>query len=252
MHFHLPKPLHGWREFAGEVGIIVIGVLIALGAEQVVENVHNRSEAKDARNKIDAEVVTDITRINQRAMAYPCVENRLAEIDGIVDSAAPDGKIQRPSWIGRPTRYAIETARWEAASQSGRVSRQPSDWQGAFGFLYTAARRYSSVSDEEQQVWSRLQALEGVDRLTDDGKLSIKADVAEARYLNFQVRQSANAIFLTAARQGLHPTSRHDPPFGVCWPMTTPTSQGRAMVAARSTVQALEQVGSRNSSVPWH
>jgi hypothetical protein len=28
--FHLPKPLHGWRQFAGEVGIIVIGVLIGL------------------------------------------------------------------------------------------------------------------------------------------------------------------------------------------------------------------------------
>jgi hypothetical protein len=25
MHFHLRKPLHGWREFAGEVGIIVLG-----------------------------------------------------------------------------------------------------------------------------------------------------------------------------------------------------------------------------------
>lgn len=37
MHFHLPKPLHGWREFAGEVGIIVIGVLIALSAEQFAE-----------------------------------------------------------------------------------------------------------------------------------------------------------------------------------------------------------------------
>ena len=37
MHFHLPKPLHGWRAFAGEVGIIVIGVLIALGAQQLVE-----------------------------------------------------------------------------------------------------------------------------------------------------------------------------------------------------------------------
>jgi hypothetical protein len=24
-HFHVPKPLHGWREFIGEVGIIVIG-----------------------------------------------------------------------------------------------------------------------------------------------------------------------------------------------------------------------------------
>ena len=32
MHFQVPKPLHGWREFAGEVGIIVVGVLIALAA----------------------------------------------------------------------------------------------------------------------------------------------------------------------------------------------------------------------------
>lgn len=27
MHFHVPKPLHGWRGFVGEVGIIVPGVL---------------------------------------------------------------------------------------------------------------------------------------------------------------------------------------------------------------------------------
>ena len=38
MRFLLPKPIHGWRMFAGEVGIIVIGVLIALGAQQVMEN----------------------------------------------------------------------------------------------------------------------------------------------------------------------------------------------------------------------
>ena len=35
MRFNLPKPLHGWREFAGEVGVIVLGVLIALGFEQI-------------------------------------------------------------------------------------------------------------------------------------------------------------------------------------------------------------------------
>ena len=37
MHVHLPKPLRGWREFIGEVGIIVIGVLIALAADQIAE-----------------------------------------------------------------------------------------------------------------------------------------------------------------------------------------------------------------------
>ena len=56
MHFHLPKPLHGWREFAGEVGIIVVGVLIALAFEQVVQSIHDRLVADQARDAIRAEV----------------------------------------------------------------------------------------------------------------------------------------------------------------------------------------------------
>jgi hypothetical protein len=44
MHVHLPKPQHGWRAFAGEVGIIVIGVLIALGVEQIASAVREPRE----------------------------------------------------------------------------------------------------------------------------------------------------------------------------------------------------------------
>jgi len=40
MHIHLPKPLHGWKEFTNEIFVIVVGVLIALGFEQVVEELH--------------------------------------------------------------------------------------------------------------------------------------------------------------------------------------------------------------------
>ena len=58
MHFHLPKPLHGWREFAGEVGIIVLGVLIALGFEQVVEDVHWRGEVREAKAALAAALMT--------------------------------------------------------------------------------------------------------------------------------------------------------------------------------------------------
>ena len=55
MHFHLPKPLHGWRAFAGEVGIIVLGVLIALGADQAVEDwvSHQGPRLEQFRNLID-------------------------------------------------------------------------------------------------------------------------------------------------------------------------------------------------------
>jgi hypothetical protein len=30
LHVQLPTPLHGWRAFVGEVGIIVLGVLVAM------------------------------------------------------------------------------------------------------------------------------------------------------------------------------------------------------------------------------
>ena len=56
MHFHLPKPLHGWRAFAGEVGIIVIGVLIALGAEQLVEAARWREKVEIATTAIHSEL----------------------------------------------------------------------------------------------------------------------------------------------------------------------------------------------------
>jgi hypothetical protein len=65
MHIHLPKPLHGWREVAGEVGIIVIGILIALGAEQAVEAIHHRSQVHEMTAKLHDESLE-----NQGAMAF--------------------------------------------------------------------------------------------------------------------------------------------------------------------------------------
>src|SRR3569833_1608598 len=65
MHFHVPKPLHGWREFAGEVGIIVLGVLIALGTEQLVESQHWRAEVRDAKSAIHQDMAQ-----SNRVFAY--------------------------------------------------------------------------------------------------------------------------------------------------------------------------------------
>jgi hypothetical protein len=59
MHIHLPKPLHGWREFVGEVGVVVIGILIALGGEQLVESLHHRSQVHEMTEKLHAESIAN-------------------------------------------------------------------------------------------------------------------------------------------------------------------------------------------------
>src|SRR4051812_39103420 len=81
MHFHLPKPLHGWCEFAGEVGIIVIGVLIALGAEQVVESIHSRYQIRETRHALDAELSRDLAAYEWRLGERPCARARVEELD---------------------------------------------------------------------------------------------------------------------------------------------------------------------------
>lgn len=60
MHFHLPKPLHGWRELIGEVGIIVIGILIALGGEQLVEARQWHDKVEAAKDSINIELNTEL------------------------------------------------------------------------------------------------------------------------------------------------------------------------------------------------
>ena len=59
MDVHKPKPVRTWRELLGEIGIIVIGVLIALGAEQAIEAIHERSEAAQLRSALKAELADD-------------------------------------------------------------------------------------------------------------------------------------------------------------------------------------------------
>jgi hypothetical protein len=36
MEIHKPKPIHNWRELATEVGVVVVGIFIALSAEQLI------------------------------------------------------------------------------------------------------------------------------------------------------------------------------------------------------------------------
>ena len=220
MDIHKPHVAKTWREFLVELGTIVTGILIALGLEQAVEAGRHRGEATEARETIKAEVIADITRVNQRVLGQRCVDVRLDELKSILDSAAADGRVARPKWIGQPSRYAVESSRWDAASHSGRISLLGSDEQASFGFVYVTLGYLYEMENGEQLVWARLRALEGVDRLTADGLLAMRSTLEEARFYNWSIRQITPIILDRAAKIGLRPTSRVDQPPTACRPMT--------------------------------
>jgi hypothetical protein len=112
MHFHLPRPLHGWREFVGEVGIIVVGVLIALGAEQVVEGARWRSEAHEATDSLRDEMADHYVTASEMIIAQPCIDQQLSTLEqGLLK---PGAYVPAPSF---PTRagdfaYRAPTRSW--------------------------------------------------------------------------------------------------------------------------------------------
>lgn len=80
-HFHLPKPLHGWREFVGEVGIIVLGVLIALGAEQLIDQWQWREKIRHAEAAMRLELGQDNgPQAYSRILIGRCLEQQINSI----------------------------------------------------------------------------------------------------------------------------------------------------------------------------
>lgn len=122
MHFHLPKPLHGWREFVGEVGIIVIGVLIALSAEQLVENWHWRGEVRETDRRLRDDISYDLTNAYERFAIEPCLRPRLGELRDELLKNEPAWSASRAHFAndlyksGFPSVYRTPDRSWLVAS----------------------------------------------------------------------------------------------------------------------------------------
>jgi hypothetical protein len=95
MEIHKPRPWHGARELAKEIGVIVIGVLIALGAEQVVRSLHERNEIREAREALHAELVNDASTIQIMLLEDQCM---LAGVDRMMARGGP--RLQEATFTG--------------------------------------------------------------------------------------------------------------------------------------------------------
>jgi hypothetical protein len=188
LHFHLPKPLHGWREFAGEVGIIVVGVLIALAAQQLVEDLNQRSDAREARESIQAELEINMARLASRTAQRQCIERRLAEIQSRLDRAEGGATVTPPNWVGRPQFWTMQTVRWNAVSQAGRAALLPSQELADYGLMYTIMGNITGVMISEQADWARLRSLEHLHRLTPEMVFELNSTLQDARYLNWRIK----------------------------------------------------------------
>jgi len=230
MHFHLPKPLHGWREFAGEVGIIVLGVLIALGAEQLVEAAHQQREGVVAENVIRNEIELNLGRLQSRRVIHGCVDHRIEDIQALLDAAASDPKITTPNWIGRPQYWTFLDSRWKAESQAGRAALVDARRLSDYGVMYNRMENLLDEMNAEQTDWARLRILEHLHRLDTAAVLQLGLTLQDARYRNWRLALVTDQLFAMAKALDLHAapnTTAADR--SICLPITTTRSEANRL-----------------------
>ena len=222
MHAHVPKPLHGWRAFVGEVGIIVLGVLIALGAEQLVERVHQRNQAAEASEIIRGELAYNLGRLQSRLEIRSCIDARISQVERLLDGAAAQPNLPSPVWIGRPQYWTLQSSRWDAESQAGHAALIDRRELAEYGFIYALMRDSENEMMMEQTDWAKLRMLERLHRLDEPTLADLNAAVQDARYRGWRVALISSEILAGANELKLAPIPNASPASrSVCLPINT-------------------------------
>jgi len=214
----------GWHAFVGEVAIIVLGVLIALLAQQAVQSFNDRSAAQDARNNIRAELAVNIGRMESADERSGCLERRLDELAVFISEARKGRSLADVTWVGRPPVWDMLNARWQSATASGRSSLFRLDEQAAIADVYSLMVDYQTEERVEQEAWAKLRGLAGLETLSEARDASLSDALQQARYsawlLNIDSKQAQDA----ARHLGIRGT----PPPQSLSPLCIPTNVSRA------------------------
>ena len=152
MHVHRPKPLQNWRELLVEIGVIVIGIVIAIGLEQAVEFFHRQHQREALTQALRRD-----GRVNQGYL-----KQDIAEAQAIVDwavtqastleRAGPTGPFilrRMPGgFIGVP-----DAGVWPSAKASGVANLLPPSAQNWLEYL---AQEYDETFVSSTSATGRL------------------------------------------------------------------------------------------------
>ena len=202
------RPREGWRVFVGEVGVIVLGVLIALGAQQAADEWRWRQDVTRTKADLDNELLINVATGVERVAVNRCLTGRLTELGKAI--AASDGRWNaNPFQAGRdiqtvtaeralPVVYrapsrVFTTDAWEQAKSTGILNHMKSEEVAHYSAMYEQIADLRSLNKEEWQTIPRLASL------AFDG--SMDSDLRERALSTVATLDSYNALIVLVVRQ---------------------------------------------------
>jgi hypothetical protein len=154
MDIHTLKPLHGWRQFIGEVGVVVLGVLLALGAQQIAQDIQMRSDIREFRRTIDHEIALNLFTYEVRDRQSGCVSRRIAELRSWLAEASSGASVP-PIHAGGPMILTQYRSAWD--NRDAEVfNHLPSQVRQKYAEFYDEVANNSLQLQQESGYWRQL------------------------------------------------------------------------------------------------
>lgn len=152
MRLKLPRPLHGWRALFGEVGIIVLGVLIALAFGQFVDAWQWRDKVNHAEGAMRLELAEDDgPQAYGRVLIGQCLDMQLASIrDGAGN--VPADQLRQLAAAYTPPFRTWDSEAWKVVVASDTGSHMGSDRLIAWSSPYRVLSGLTGLNEQEAQA----------------------------------------------------------------------------------------------------
>ncbi len=162
---HHPHPVHSWPEFFKEIGVVVIGVLLALSAEQIAEIFHWRHEVEVEREALRGEVRYNLAVAVFRRSQQACIDARLKQIAEVFRRHARGEALNLKGPIARPPLWTGTQGSWDIAVAGQALGHMPQKEKLDFSEAFSTYRRFSTLRNEEDEEWRKLALLDRPDLL---------------------------------------------------------------------------------------
>jgi hypothetical protein len=201
MEIHKPKPVHNLRELATEVGVIVIGILIAIGLEQAVEAWHTSERTEIAQQAVDREVRFNLAKANRELDMRACMERQLSALSDAIGQG-DQAEVRRLMTVGHFVEpFPWTDAAWRAAVDSGVADRFDPERRRRYWLIYGTVNATDRAQDQYWDAYHRLRtiALSGLS----ESPQAAGVEVAELARLTAAEEQklSATAILTANAKR---------------------------------------------------
>ncbi len=203
MRFHRLRPRNGWRVFAGEVGVIVLGVLLALGAQQAVEDWQVRQDVAVFRQTIDREIGYNLWIYRARDRQTECTEGRLAQLSRLLNRSV-DGAPVALADTRRPHSFSEYRSAWDNRD-ADTFAELPPDIRQRYAEFYDELANNVANRRAENDVWVSMIPYEVRAPMTTADRRLLHQALRQAQTRNERIHDNMGISYSLGESLGIRP-----------------------------------------------